>query len=117
MAEAKWIRDGKSIKITAGADIAAGEVVVLDGHTVGVAIEAIANGAVGEVFLEGVFVFAKTTGETWTAGGPIYFDESANEMTTTAASNKFAGIAAADAASGDTTGQGRLGATGLHVNT
>lgn len=56
----------------------------------------------------GVFELAKATGQTWTEGAKLYLDNTAHNLTTTAGGNTLAGVAVADAASGDTTGLVRL---------
>ena len=61
-----------------------------------------------EVAVEGVFTIDKTTGETWTFGEKLYWDDATKKLTTTAASNKVVGFAAQDAASGDTEGNAKL---------
>lgn len=50
----------------------------------------------------------KATGQTWSEGALLYWDNSAKNFTTTATSNTRAGSAAAAAATGDTTGSVRL---------
>ena len=46
----------------------------------------------------------KATGEAWTMGQKLYWDNTAKKFTTTATSNTLCGYAAAPAASADTTG-------------
>jgi predicted RecA/RadA family phage recombinase len=70
MAVAKRRGDGKVLLYTAGADIVRGEVINIDsaGFT-GIALDAIANGASGEVAIEGMYEVTKTaTTATWSAG-------------------------------------------------
>ena len=60
---------------------------------------------------ENVFVYRankvrapKAAAQAWVALGPIYWDDTAKNFTTTATSNTLAGRIAADAASADTEG-------------
>lgn len=46
----------------------------------------------------------KATGEAWTMGAKLYWDDTAKKFTTTATANTLCGYAAAPAASADTTG-------------
>lgn len=57
---------------------------------------------------EGIFTLAKASGQAWTEGANLYWDNSAKNFTTTSTANYYAGVAAAAAASGDTTGKVRL---------
>lgn len=55
----------------------------------------------------GVVSGPKATG-AWTEGAKIYWDNTAKNFTTTVSTNVLVGVAAAAAASGDTTGNVRL---------
>jgi predicted RecA/RadA family phage recombinase len=63
----KFVQVGDVMNYTAGADIAAGDVVVLK-HGLGVALANIANGATGAVAIEGVFVVPKVSGAVFVQG-------------------------------------------------
>ncbi len=52
----------------------------------------------------GVFELTKATGEAWTQGDPLYFDEANSELTKTRLASQPHAIAAADAESADTEG-------------
>lgn len=56
----------------------------------------------------GVATVPKATGQTWSEGAKLYWDNGAGKFTTTSGGNTLAGVAVADAASGDATGQMRL---------
>jgi predicted RecA/RadA family phage recombinase len=56
----------------------------------------------------GVVTLVKTTGEAWTEGAKVYWDNSAKKVTTTSSGNTLIGVAAAAAASADTEGDVRL---------
>lgn len=67
--------------------------------------------AAGEKFagkLTGVFSVTKATGQTWSEGEIVYFDDGTGSFTTSAVGNAKAGAAVAAALTGDTTGLVRL---------
>lgn len=81
----------------------------LVGSMFGVAESAIASGAKGVLVLAGVVSLAKATGAAWAEGARIYWDDTAKNCTTTAATNKLIGVATLlptglMPVSGDTTG-------------
>lgn len=77
----------------------------LIGTLFAVAMADIANGANGVFRRSGSFTLAKATGQTWTIGAALYWDNTAKNVTTTATSNTLIGVALAAAATGDTTGK------------
>lgn len=82
----------------------------LIGVILGIAAMTVLVGVVTPFHLVGAYeLMPKTTGEAWTAGDLLYWDNTAKKFTTTATSNKKAGVAYADAASGDATGSVNLG--------
>ncbi len=89
-----------------GSDISAGDVVVT-GDMLGFAEVDIADGESGSVSFEGVHEVTKVAGTAWTQGDKIDYDASASgfNIGITAASGDVedCGVAAFDAASGDTT--------------
>jgi predicted RecA/RadA family phage recombinase len=107
MAQATFVQDGKSIDHTPVAALAAGDVVV-QGDLVGVAFRPLAAGELGALCVEGVFDFAKNTGAGITVGTILYWDDTANVVTTTATGNKQIGKVVRTAALLDTTVRVRL---------
>lgn len=91
---ARYISDGRYLDYTAGADLAAGDVVVV-GELVGVAVQPLAAGQTDGLCVEGVIDFAKATGNgTAIAGGVLlYWDATAKVATTNAGggANKYIG--------------------------
>lgn len=57
---------------------------------------------------EGVHLLPKTTGEAWTEGAFLYWDDSGKKITTTSASNTLVGSVGIAASSGATSGYCRL---------
>jgi predicted RecA/RadA family phage recombinase len=92
MAQAVFVHAGASIDYTPAADVAAGDVVV-QGDLVGVAKLDIKAGQLGALAVEGVFDFAKATGAgtAIAVGAVVYWNDSANQATTTATGNKLIG--------------------------
>lgn len=97
-----YVQEGDRIQITAGADIASGGVVVI-GTKIGVACNAIANGATGICATEGVFTLPKLSTDVIAQGALVYWDASPGEITTTSSGNTVAGYATAAAGNGVTT--------------
>jgi predicted RecA/RadA family phage recombinase len=104
-----YLQNGLVLDHTAGADIASGAVVVI-GVRVGVALDAIANGAVGPLQVEGVFSLAKKSTDVIAQGAIVYWDDTNKEVTTTSTSNTLMGYAIAAAGSGITTAKVKLNA-------
>lgn len=88
---------GDVIQFTAAADITSGQVVKV-GQTLGIALQDIANGAVGSVALSGVFTCPKVSAAVIKAGESLTWDVSA-----AAGAGEFDDNAASPA-TGDVTG-------------
>ena len=82
MSEAVFVQEGGAIDYTPTADIAAGEVVVL-GTLVGVTKVPIPANTLGALAVRGVFDVAKDAATIFTAGQFVFWDEAANQATTT----------------------------------
>jgi predicted RecA/RadA family phage recombinase len=107
MPQATFIHEGESIDYTPGADLTAGDVVV-QGELVAIAKLDIKSGKLGALAVDGVYDFAKNTGVAYTVGQLLYWDDTANVVTTTSAGNKLIGKVVRAAASADTTVRVRL---------
>lgn len=102
-----FIARGDVMEITAPAALASGAGVLV-GATFGVAAGDIANGARGNINLNGVYALPKVSAQAWTAGAAIYWEAAENRCTTTATGNTKIGVAYAAAANPSPTGQVRL---------
>jgi len=102
-----YIEKGETMNYTAGADITSGQFFLL-GVLVVVALKAIANGATGAVAATGVWTAPKTTGEAWTQGCQLYWNDTTKKLTTTSSGNTACGKAWAAAASADATGPAKI---------
>lgn len=100
-----YISSGKRLEVTTPAGgFAAGQVVKV-GAIIGIANGAAVEGETAVITVKGIFSdLPKATGTAWVQGDTLYWDNTAKSFTKTATSNTFAGYAAADAASGATTG-------------
>lgn len=78
------------------------------GQFFGVASKSADEGVNVEIQLTGVFDLPKASGEVWTPGELVYWDDNAKEASAVAGVRMLIGGAAADAAGGDATGQVRL---------
>lgn len=74
------------------------------GGYIAVANTAAAQGATLTGDIRGAFTLPKATGAAWTKGDTLYWDDTNKVFTKTASGNSKAGLAFADAASGDATG-------------
>lgn len=98
---------GKIMPLTAPYDRTTGQGALV-GALFGVATATVASGATGQFATTGVWTLTKATGEAWTLGALIYWDDTNKRCTTTATSNRRIGCAAVAAGSSDTTGDVRL---------
>lgn len=85
-----------------GSDIASGDVIVVTGLGILVAIANILANTVGPALADGVTTLAKATGVTFTQGDRVYWDNSAKKLTSVASGNTLAGAAWGSYVSGDT---------------
>lgn len=74
------------------------------------AVTAVAT-ATASIEIEGVFDLDKTTGQAWTLGAALYWDDTAKKVTTTVSTNIKIGVCALAALSADTIGRVRLNAS------
>jgi len=97
-----------------GSDVSSGDVVILAGHLVCVALVDIANGSSGTLAYDAKHVLTATSGEAWGVGQPLYCDVSASNALTADPDEDdiYAGVAVAAKASGATTATVDLRSTG-----
>ena len=110
-----FVAVGNTLTITAGADIPSGGGVVA-GTIFGVAADAIASGAIGQIDVTGIFDLPKIGSQAWAVGAAVHWDVSNSRCTTVAAGNRLigCGVAAVGSTAGETTGRVRLnGIAGL----
>lgn len=98
-----YVQKGDNISVTAAAAIASGAMVLM-GSLFGVATGAAASGETVTLVRKGVFTGPKATGQSWSVGAKIYWDDTAKKLTTTATSNKLVGCVVLAAGSSDATG-------------
>ena len=100
-----FVQEGRALELIAPAGgVTAGVGVLVGSIFVVAAITAPAGAAFnGDTF--GVFDLAKATGQAWTQGVKVYWDNAAKNVTTTAAGNTPVGYAAAAQLAGDTVGR------------
>jgi predicted RecA/RadA family phage recombinase len=98
-----FVQEGDQIPYTLVAEAVSGDTILI-GKRVGIALKSGAIGDVIQLAVEGVFEVAKTTGQAWTVGALVYFDNTTKKYTTTVGSNELAGFITLPAISGDTIG-------------
>jgi len=102
-----YVQPGDVVPLTAPYAVAAGAGLLV-GSIFAVALSAAANGAAVEGKRTGVFDLAKATGEAWTQGAKLYWNNTNKNLTTTAAGNTFVAVAARAEVSGAVTGRALL---------
>lgn len=103
------IQAGNHMPHTLTADATSGNGILV-GDLFGVALNTGVSGDDIQVSLEGVWELPKTTADVVTQGAPLYWDDTAKEVTTddNSGANKQAGFAFAAAGNGDETVQVKL---------
>lgn len=100
--KATYWQKGEVLDFTPTEDVKNGQVVPIVSR-VGIAGSDIAAGEQGHLHVVGVFELDKADGETIPMGTAVYYDATADAITTTQGSNTPAGYAAADAAQASAT--------------
>lgn len=98
---------GEVVTLAAPYDRTAGQGALV-GALFGVAMADVLNTVNGQFMVEGVHTLTKNTGEAWTQGALIYWDNTNKRCTTTSTSNTRIGAAMQAQQSADTTGLVRL---------
>jgi predicted RecA/RadA family phage recombinase len=109
MAEATYRHIGSVIDYTPTTALLAGDVVVVTADLVGVVVNDIAANKLGSLVVVGVFDFTKNTSISFSDGDRVYWDDTANEATTTKAGNNLIGRCTLDAATAATTARVQVG--------
>jgi len=100
MPVATFIHNGDAIDHTPTTDVASGAVVV-QGDLIGIAKQPIAANALGALAVTGVFDVPKPTDETIEPGDTVYWDQTNQRATGTAAGNKLMGKCVRNASEAD----------------
>jgi len=97
-----YVTPGAVVEYTPVSAVSAGDVVVLN-DLVGVANQPIAAAAQGELTIEGIFDFPKSTGSASAiaAGKKAYWDAASEVATETSVANTFLGLVVAAATDDD----------------
>lgn len=103
-----WVQDGNALELTAPYDVASGAGMLV-GSIFAIATAVAASGAAVIARTTGVFTLAKATGEAWTVGAKLYWDNTNKRLTTTSSGNTLVATATKAAQSADTSGNARLG--------
>lgn len=103
-----FVQEGEVLELTAPSGGVVSGTAYLIGSLLVVAAADVAQTLPFSGKTTGVFTLPKATGEAWTEGAKLYWDNSAKKLTTTSSGNTLVGVAAAAAGSADTTGDARL---------
>lgn len=114
-----FFKSGDTVELTAPYAVASGAGALV-GTIFGIAVAAVASGAIGSFMLVGIHKGAKVGSQAWTEGAAIYWDNTNKYWTTTSAGNTKVGIAVKGpdgtlpgAGAGETTGYVRLNGIGV----
>ena len=99
-----FIQPGDSLPLSAPYNVASGGGFLLGSLFCVAKNAAVAGGAV-EGMTEGVFDLPKPTGQAWTQGVKLYWDNTVQNITTTATGNTLVGAAAQAQAAADVIGR------------
>jgi len=102
-----FVQHGETLTLAAPADVSSGDGVLV-GSIFGIAVETAASGAQVALKTTGVFTLPKATGQAWTVGAKVYWDNTNKVCTTTSSSNTLIGAIVVAALSADTSGTVRL---------
>lgn len=97
-----YVNEGEILQLTAPYAVASGAGALV-GSIFGVALDAVANGAVGRFLVAGVVTLTKEgagSGQAWTEGLKIYWDNTNKRATITSAGNSLIGVALKDPVTG-----------------
>lgn len=103
-----FVQPGSTITLTAPSGGVVSGTVYLIGTLLVVAQMSVAQTLPFEGKVTGVFDLPKATGQAWTEGAKVYWDNTAKNFTTTSTSNTLAGVAVAAALTADAVGRIRL---------
>lgn len=99
-----YVQEGKTLTLIAPRTVASGAGILV-GSLFAVALADAAAGQPVEARRVEVFDLAKATGEAWTQGQKVYWDNTNFRVTSTAGSNTLIGVATQAQASADAVGR------------
>ncbi len=103
----KSYQEGSVLTLTAPATVTSGNAYKI-GSMIVIALTSVASGESFAAAVDGVHEVVKNSGETWSEGSKVYWDNTNSEFTTTSTSNTAAGYAVAAAGSSAVVGYIKL---------
>lgn len=103
----RYVQPGDVLDVTAPRVLTPGDGALV-GDLFGVSMGSYANGAAAKIQTTGVFILAKTAGQTGALGALAYWDNTAFSVTSVSTGNRRIGCYAVAAAGGDATATVRL---------
>lgn len=92
-----YVQKGENLTLPAPADVASGELVVIN-SIFGIAAQAAATGADVDLATSGVFTLAKVSALAIAIGDKVYFDAATKLVNKTSSGNTYVGVAVTAAA-------------------
>lgn len=105
-----FIQPGAALEVTIPGARTKGEGVLVGARLFGIAFDTYTSGAAGVIWTQGVFDIAKTTGEAYTAGALLWWNNTTLKVMSGTGANVEVGVAILAATSGATTARVRIGA-------
>lgn len=105
-----YVQPGNVIDAVMPAAKTSGDGVKVGSRLFGVSVDTYTSGSTGQIYTEGVFDLSKTTGQAYSAGDSIWWNDTTAKVTNGTGANIECGVVVAAAASGDTTARVRIGA-------
>lgn len=102
-----FVQPGDVLTVTAPADVASGDLVLV-GSLFGIATASAKAGAEVEITAGGVYDMPKVSAQAWTQGAPLYWDPAVKLVTSVAGALTKIGVAAVVAANPSAAGRVRL---------
>lgn len=103
-----FIQEGNAIDVVAGAAVVSGQPLLVGASLFGICGADAASGQTVAVWTRGVYSVPKATGQTWTVGATLFWDNTAGKFTSVSNSTAKVAAAVTAAASADTVGTVRL---------
>ena len=104
-----FVQEGEVLPLAAPYARNSGQAALIGTGLFGVALTDLENAETGAFAMSGVFTLAKVEAQAWaTLGLPIYWDNSAKNLTTTSGGNTLVGYNTATAANPSATGTIRI---------
>lgn len=105
-----YVQPGGALDVTMPGAKTKGDGVKVGTKLFGIAVDTYTSGQAGVIWTQGVFDIAKTTGQAYSAGDAVWWNDTTAKVTSGTGANIEAGVVVEAASSGATIARVRLGA-------